>query len=315
MCCAMAERYSAVIVSPHLDDAVFSCAGEIAALLRDGPVLVLNLFTRYLADVKIRGVVLGEERYQEENDAARFLGYESRNLGELDVTFRREPYRRLGNIFRPPIAEDLAWLPDLRGKIFDILAGLDFDRVYVPLGIGWHVDHVLTHLVFETWPDKACLHYYEDTPYALIPHASRYRLAELGQARRATGDASLAPLSETVAWWQAASAYGNTALMRNLTPWIVRRSAVPVVAYYLHRLMALHRRLARGAPARAWTSRIRELDEAALTHKIEAMALYRSQFREFFSDREDCRHSLTDYASRIQPGVQAAERYWRPEAT
>lgn len=309
----MAERYAAVFVSPHLDDAVFSCAGEIDALVREGPVLVINLFTRYLADVKIRGVVLGDERYQEETDAARFLGYESRNLGELDVTFRREPYRSLGNIFRPPIDEDIAWLPELRGKIFDILAGLEFDRLYVPLGIGWHVDHVLTHQVFEPWAGQAKLYYYEDTPYALIPHATRYRLNELGQPERREGDRSLAPGNELAAWWQAAMAYADTALMKNLTPWIVRRSAVPVVSFYLYHLMARYRRLAAQAPGIAWNARIRELDPGALARKIEAMALYRSQFREFFSDREDCRHSLASYASSIRSGGPALERYWQPK--
>lgn len=309
----MAERYAAVFVSPHLDDAVFSCAGEIAERVKEGPVLVLNLFTRYLADVKIRGVVLGDERYQEETDAARFLGYESRNLGELDVTFRREPYRSLGNIFRPPIAEDLAWLPELRGKIFDMLAGLDFDRLYVPLGIGWHVDHVLTHQVFEPWAGQAKLYYYEDTPYALIPHATRYRLNELGQPGRREGDRSLAPGNELKAWWEAAMAYADTALMKNLSPWIVRRSAVPVVSYYLHRLMALHRRQAAQAPRVAWKAQTRELDEEALARKMDAMALYRSQFKEFFSDREDCRRSLEGYATAIRPGGPAIERYWQPD--
>ena len=49
------KRYRAVIVSPHLDDAVFSCGGAIAQMVTEGPVLVLNIFTRYLSEVKIRG--------------------------------------------------------------------------------------------------------------------------------------------------------------------------------------------------------------------------------------------------------------------
>ena len=70
------RRYRAVVISPHLDDAVFSCGGAIAAMVEEGPVLVLNLFTGYLSTMKIHGAVLGEERYQEERDAARFLGFE-----------------------------------------------------------------------------------------------------------------------------------------------------------------------------------------------------------------------------------------------
>ena len=177
-------RYRAIFISPHLDDAVFSCGGTIAKLVEEGPVLVLNLFTRYLSEVKIRGVVLGNERYQEEVDAADFLGFESLNLGELDVSFRREAYRQLGNIFRPPLAEDLAWLPTLREKVFAVLAALDYQQLYVPLGIGWHVDHVLTFLLFEPWATQENLCFYEDAPYCSILLIVTFRLTNrLSQTR------------------------------------------------------------------------------------------------------------------------------------
>ena len=51
----------------------------------------------------------------------------------------------------------------------------------------------------------------------------------------APGDLSLAPMNETRAWWQSSMAYANTALMKNLRPWIVRKFAIPVVSFYLHR--------------------------------------------------------------------------------
>ncbi len=307
----MAKRYRAVIVSPHLDDAVFSCGGEIDRLAKEGPVLVLNLFTRYLADIKIRGVVLGEERYQEEADAADFLGYESHNMGELDVTFRRDAYRSLGNIFRPPVDEDMAWLPELREKVFLFLAGLEFEQLYVPLGIGWHVDHVLTHLVFEPWAGRAGLLYYEDAPYCLIPHTTRYRLNELGAYSWDENDASLTPSSELRAWWQCAMAYADTALMKNLKPWIVRQSAIPVVSFYLYRLMALHRHCAKQRPNRQWIPVVMPLG-SHFDRKLAAMTLYRSQFREFFSDEADCKASLFDYAARMSERAGPVERYWRP---
>lgn len=307
-------RYRAVFVSPHLDDAVFSCGGTIARLVQEGPVLVLNLFTRYLSEVKVRGVVLGEERYQEEADAARFLGFESRCLGELDVSFRREAYRKLGNIFRPPIAEDRDWLPALRQEVFTALGALDFQQLYVPLGIGWHVDHVLTHQVFESWADRGSLYYYEDAPYCGIPHSTRYRLNELGVYPRDSDDHSLAPINETRAWWQSSAAYANTALMRNLQPWIVRKFAVPVVGFYLYRLMALHRGgLPQRPMKRSLSSQLVSIEEQ-FDAKVEAMALYRSQFREFFSDRDDCVATLLGYGRSIEPGTGRVERYWQISA-
>jgi hypothetical protein len=215
--------YKAVFVSPHLDDAVFSCGGEIERLVQEGPVLMLNLFTRYLGEVKVRAVVLGEERFREEQAAAEFLGFESHDVGELDVSFRRPAYRSLGNIFRPPVREDLEdYLPELRQRVFAFLRGIDYERLYVPLAIGWHVDHMLTFLVFEPWIGREQLIHYEDAPYCLIPHATRLRLDELGVYPHAADDLSLAPMGALKAWWQTAMAYADTALMKNLRPWILR---------------------------------------------------------------------------------------------
>lgn len=303
------KRYRAVIISPHLDDAVFSCGGAIAQMVEEGPVLVLNLFTRYLSEVKIRGVVLSDARYQEEADAARFLGFESRNLGELDVSFRRDAYRQLGNIFRPPVAEDMEWLPSLREKVFAELAGLDFQQIYVPLGIGWHVDHILTHLLFEPWWGREDLLFYEDAPYCCIPHSTRYRLNELAAYPTEPDDQSLAPMNETRAWWQASMAYADTALMKNLKPWIVRKFAVPVVSFYLYQLMALHRSQTAVAPQRRLRSSATSIS-GKFNLKVDAMAVYQSQFKEFFSSREDCVATLSGYSARRHGKSALFERYW-----
>lgn len=53
------------------------------------------------------------------------------------------------------------------------LATLDLPspaRIYVPLGIGGHVDHVLTRRAAERWrPAHNAVRYYEDYPYAESP--------------------------------------------------------------------------------------------------------------------------------------------------
>lgn len=303
-------RYRAVIISPHLDDAVFSCGGMIAKFLQEGPVLVLNVFTRYLSDLKIHGAVLGVERHREETDAARFLGFESRNLNELDAPFRRDAYRKLGNLFRPPVQQDMEWLPTLRQTIFDMLAEFDFDRIYIPLGVGWHVDHVLTHLVFESWASHDNLFYYEDAPYCCIPHSTRYRLNDIAIYPRQSTDASLAPTPELCAWWQVAKAYANTALMRNLQPWIMRQVAVPAVGFYLFCLMSEHRSVARTA-TKSDLEPVLEPIADKFERKVDAMSLYRSQFGEFFSSRQNCASTLAAYAREISQATEPMERYWK----
>jgi LmbE family N-acetylglucosaminyl deacetylase len=304
-------HYRAVIVSPHLDDAVFSCGGAIAQLRREGPVLVLNVNTRYLSSVKNRGVVTGDVRYQEEAAAAAFLGFESLRLDELDALFRRPAYTSIANIFRPPVAEDVAWLPTLRDRLDAVLRTIRFDQLLVPLGIGWHADHVLAQAAFTPWIGRSDLVFYEDAPYCWIPHATRYRLTELAQFERAAGDGTLADAGAFRSWREASGAYAQTALMRNLHPAIVRWGAVPVVSIYLYRLMALHRRSWRqgATPALRLRPVVRAIG-ADLDTKLHAMALYTSQFREFFGSVEACRDTLLGYSAHIAPSEEGVERVW-----
>ena len=103
------RHYRLVVISPHLDDAVFSCAARMAAARREGPVLVVNVFSRFATDVKTRGVVLGDHRHAEEAAAAQLLGFETLRLDALDVSFRDLHYRALSNIFGPPVEADLAF--------------------------------------------------------------------------------------------------------------------------------------------------------------------------------------------------------------
>jgi len=306
---ATRRRYSAVFISPHLDDAVFSCGGAIARLRQQGQVLVINLFTQYLADLKIHGAVLGAERYREEEAAARFLDFESLNLGELDAPFRRESYRQLGNLFRLPVQQDIDWLPTLRARLLALLSEIEFEHLYVPLGIGWHVDHVLSHQVFDCWAGEGRLLYYEDAPYCCIPHATRYRLNDIAVCPEQTGDRSLASADALQAWRQAATAYANTALMKNLQPWIVRKFAVPTVSFYLFRLMAQHRHQAIRAVKRRLQSKVVPITDE-FERKVDAMGLYRSQFGEFFASRQDCCTTLKTYGCAMGEPTGMVERFW-----
>lgn len=100
----------------------------------------------------------------------------------------------------PPAPENVAWLPTLRQKpFFCVFAECDFDQIYVPLGVGCHVDHILTHLVFEPWAARDQLLYYEDAPYCCISRAVRYRLNDIASFPRAHNDASLTPTHELLA--------------------------------------------------------------------------------------------------------------------
>lgn len=302
-------QFRAIIISPHLDDAVFSCGGAITQMVKEGPVLVINIFTRFLSNKKFHGIVMGDERLQEEKNAAKFLGYESINLDELDAIYRRKAYQKISNIFRPPIEEDRLWLPAIRNKIFEIIGEIDYQEIYIPLGIGWHVDHILTNQVFEPMFGDPKLFFYEDTPYCLIAQTTRYRMSEFANYPSSPIDLSLALFKEFISGCQTSKSYAQTAMMKNIKPWILRILAYPVVSIFLIRLMAQHRKNFNSTNKISLKPHVVDIKEP-FEKKLDAMMLYSSQFKEFFLDRKDCEDSLKRYADSMQNGSDTVERYW-----
>ncbi|QID18728.1 hypothetical protein G3580_14505 [Nitrogeniibacter mangrovi] len=300
-------KYRAVILSPHLDDAVFSCGGRIASLVTEGPVLVLNLFTEFPEQIKSRAVVLGPERYEEESRAARLLGFESENLHKVDASCRREAYRAISNVFRPPVGEDTgAFLEALRRKVLTRLEGVDFDEIYVPLAIGWHVDHLLTFFLGEAWWGDPRLRLYEDAPYCYVDRAAAARLADLSPE-----DEAAVPLPGRLRTaWDAMRSYASTAIMKHLEPWPVRLAAVPVTGVYFYRLLGQHRRDPCFADRWRLAPDVDILDHRA-DIKVDAMMCYASQFREFFDGRDDCQRQQMAYAAEVTGDRAAVERFWR----
>ncbi|MCK6490424.1 MAG: PIG-L family deacetylase [Planctomycetes bacterium] len=303
-----AGHYALVVVSPHLDDAVFSCAGAIAAARARGPVLVLNVFSRFSGEVRRHGVVLGAMRQEEERRAAAALGFASVCLDELDASCRRPEYRAIGNVFRPPVAADEAWLPALRDRLQAALAGCSWDLLLAPLAVGWHVDHLLVHRALAGWRGRPDLAWYEDVPYCWIAEALRLRLDELGRHPGDEGDPGLAPRPAPLAARRLVADYARSALMRRLRPAPLRWLAGPVVAGYLRRLVAAHAGSPRPERPRWVPQHLPLADPAA---RIAAMASYRSQFDAFFLDQEDCRRRLAAHAALVPGGHAAVERRWR----
>jgi len=300
------RHYALVVVSPHLDDAVFSCSATIAAARMLGPVLVINVFSRFAGEIRHHGVILGDMRSKEEAVAARELGFESLCLDELDASCRRPEYSSIGNIFRPPVLADHAWLPTLQQRLHGILAGITWNRLLVPLAVGWHVDHMLVHQAFEAWRERADLAYYEDVPYAWIAQAARLRLNELGRHPGDDGDPGLALRGACSASRLLISDYFRTALMRNLRPAALRIVAYPAVGWYLHRLVVRHRRPPGCATGRlSWIPQLQPISKAE--EKVRSMRLYDSQFRAFFLDDADCRTRMV--GANADP-ARASERQW-----
>lgn len=121
-----------LVLSPHLDDAVLSCWGELSA---DGEVAVVNVFSARpdAADCSLYDRIAGatdarvrmEERAVEDRHALALSGRAPRNLHFLESAYRR----------RAPAARHL--LRALGGHCPAASA------VLAPAGIGFHPDHLL----------------------------------------------------------------------------------------------------------------------------------------------------------------------------
>jgi LmbE family N-acetylglucosaminyl deacetylase len=306
-------RYSAVVISPHLDDAVFTCADQMMQHAKEGPVLVINIFTKFKEAVKDKAIVISDDRFIEEREASHFLKFTSHNLNELEAYFRRPEYHALQPIFQPVSDSDLhEYLDHLRHRIFSHLEQFTFDRLYVPLGSGWHVDHILTFKVFEPWIGKREIIFYEDVPYTFIPHALRYRLRDLGDYTPPLHDLTLRPHNAVISSLIAAGAYFNMAMMINLKPPIMRWVGTPVVCWYFLKLMVWHtQRRAYTGPRYMLTPVIYKTED--FSHKLEALSQYWGQFTEFFLDPLDCKKHFVSYARKVTEKDDPIERYWKLE--
>lgn len=163
-----------LVISPHLDDAVLSVGGSIAAWTKAGERVVIatiNTNGPPLDDVApgMRKWADYPARRTEDALACAAVGAEVRWLGQIERPFRK-PYLNSLAMFTTPA--DRAGFPNL-AQVTAALGTLDevrADRICVPLGIGNHIDHVealiaaTDWVIARGWLDR--LYFYEDF-YAL----------------------------------------------------------------------------------------------------------------------------------------------------
>lgn len=188
------EAGSAVmIVSPHLDDAVLSCGALLARLTLTCPVAVVSVFTTaapppawgFAARRQLR--LLGApdaaahfaERRAEDIAVLKEMGSAWIHLGFRDALFRRVDETATGPMGNGRAAYPTYRFHAIRGRIARSDAGLAAEVrrriqgaivssratvVFGPLGVGRHVDHLITRHAVEGLELPAI--YYSDFPYS-----------------------------------------------------------------------------------------------------------------------------------------------------
>lgn len=182
-----------MFVSPHLDDAVLSCGALITHLARTCPVIVLTIFSAaarppisaIAARKQLRDLGVGDAaalfavRRAEDIAVLQQAGASWVHLGLTDAL-----YRRVDEMTTPRKSTKRAAYPTYRfhaarGKIASSESGLaariavmiketaareGASTIFGPLGVGRHVDHLITRNAVAITGEDAV--YYSDFPYS-----------------------------------------------------------------------------------------------------------------------------------------------------
>ena len=143
------------MISPHLDDAVLSLGGAIAAWGKRGErVVIATMYTTGppLDDVApaMRKWADYPARRAEDAAACAEVGAETRWLGHVERAFRKPYLLGLAYFTTPPDRSGFDTLAQVTASL-DTLAELAPARIAVPLGIGNHVDHVEALIAATDW--------------------------------------------------------------------------------------------------------------------------------------------------------------------
>jgi LmbE family N-acetylglucosaminyl deacetylase len=190
---ADARDYRHVFIAPHLDDVVLSCGGQIVQYRQAGiPVLAVTIcagsppldgpLTPY-AEHLHQTYGLGHDpmagRRAEDRQALEILGCDGLHLDQLDAPYRLDAYGQRAAIFAPPVPDDPLG-PSARQIICQLHDQQRSATLYLPLGVGSHVDHQLICQVgLALHAEGLPITWYEDAPYAVQHNLVDERLETL----------------------------------------------------------------------------------------------------------------------------------------
>jgi LmbE family N-acetylglucosaminyl deacetylase len=177
-----------IFISPHLDDVVLSC-GEYLKKLSDENenITVLTVFAgspdpssfSEIAKNYHKKCQLDDDavftRQKEDKNAMKYFDADFIHLDLYEALYRMDKYnqhkyKKVENIFTKDTSNELDTTEDVKEAINQEIVINEVDNVYLPLGLGEHIDHVitskaLTELMDEEYGDNK-IYYYEDVPYS-----------------------------------------------------------------------------------------------------------------------------------------------------
>ncbi|NEO44067.1 MAG: hypothetical protein F6K55_07980 [Moorea sp. SIO4A3] len=159
-----------LLLSAHADDVAYSIGGLLLKGYCHEPKLVTvfqkSIYAPYSVESGSSEAVICNIRYAEDIAYANKLGLQHEGIGLKDVTLRG--YTNLDTIFT---VTDYRQDPDAEASIQAIQSFLNTQtgvtRLWVPLGIGKHIDHIILQKAVLLWSATSSLEkiFYEDVPY------------------------------------------------------------------------------------------------------------------------------------------------------
>ncbi|GAB3246687.1 hypothetical protein GCM10027456_17560 [Kineosporia babensis] len=239
---SLQEHASIIVLSPHLDDAALSCGSLLAQTSPYTPVTVMSLFTSchgqrpslsaraFLNQCNARRApALYSRRRAEDKVALREIGATGVHFGLHEALFRRRKDPRIPRFARRLLPELDCVYPTYRlhvsrGRISPhdepLLANLErrvrlasskHDLILAPLGLGDHVDHVITHQLGKVLSAKRTVGWYADQPYA---YRAGREVPTPGGTRRVKHEVDQKQKAKLVSWYgsQAGPLFGGRAV-------------------------------------------------------------------------------------------------------
>jgi len=181
-----AEMKKWIFLSPHLDDAVYSCGWLIHQQVKIGhPVEIWTIFSGYpeLTTLSPFARLLHERwghgnestpaRRAEDQAACALLGAKLVHYDFLDVIYRTHPVTgqpeitERDDLFRDFHISDISLQKEISACLWNALAAQPSFTLCAPLGLGNHIDHQLVRKAAEALELPTVLAYYADFPYVM----------------------------------------------------------------------------------------------------------------------------------------------------
>lgn len=204
-------------VSPHLDDVVLSCGGRLAAAGREErTAVVASVFAAPTPREPVTPLARGYHelmgtgndpflRRREDREALGLLGAQPLHLEYLDCIYRIRVddlplVTQQSDIFRFDDVEEQELVHAVTHDLHELMITTGACRVFLPLALGWHRDHVLTRraaeLSLQRIDHRIDVLYFEDVPYVIeapdhLADAARGMSSEIFPLTEAELDARL----------------------------------------------------------------------------------------------------------------------------